>query len=487
MIQRTHYFQRQADILTFGVLVAALVVGALSAHLVWNMGWLPGVCLIIGMTLVWAGVCVFRDRLIRPLQAMVEQIQAMQQASQWKKLPLAADGELKAVAAGFNELVDHVAIQQRSLSEQIGELQLVNAELDQLANVKDDFLQTINHQLRTPMTAIIEGIRLLKDKGMGPLNSEQQTYADLVENNAVRLNAMLEDMLDLSLLKSGRRPLHRRVDEITAPLQRMCKQWQGQFPETPIELKTGLLPAIYFDVQAIEDVLNHLLRNATRHAPEKTGIEIATTVFNEMVEVSVRSQGPVLSPDQIRCLFEPFVHLHTPDAPGSQGSGLGLAFCRQVVERHGGSIRVESEKSAGTTVTMSLPLASAQFLFVDACRMAQEEAAMEGGTYGLCFVVSPAGEARVLREAEALLRKNTHRGDRFVGIDDKSLVIVAVTDDVGLAMMIRRLRAVVQKQRLSIAMAGAVYPLDGDRPERLLMVARNRLANPITEDKRREG
>ena len=494
MAGRLNHFERQADFLALGVLVAALVICAMSAHLVWHLGWLPGIWLIVGMTSVWIGVCVFRDRLIRPLRAMVESVDQMRKTRQWKKLPPIPDGELQVVASGFNELVEYVMVQQGRLGEQIGELQQINAELNHLANVKDDFLQTINHQLRTPMTAILEGVQLLKDPESGLLSGEQQSYAVLVHENALRLKELLEEMLDLSMLKSGRRLLHRRVDDLAACLQVVCTAWHERSGQAAIQLKQHSLPKVYMDVRSIEEVLHHLLRNAVRHAPAETTVIVHAEATQDMVSVSVNNQGSLLSADQIKRLFEPFVHLHTPEAPGSQGSGLGLAFCKQVIERHGGSIHVESKEGLGTTVSIKLPVASPQFLLVDACRMAKEEAEVEGGTYGICLVAPAASAfanrhtANMLGEAEQLLRKNTHRGDRFVEIDEKSFAIVAVCDDVGLLMMIRRLRGVLEKSRLPVKIGGALFPLDADQPERLLEVARNRVVNPaMDETAKREG
>ena len=469
--------QRQADAVSIGVLVAAAVVCGMSAHLVWHVGWLPGACLVVGMLLVWGGLRVFRDQLVRPLHQMVELMETMRQTGQWVKLPVAHRNELGALAAGFNRLVEHVEAQQRRLREQIVELQRVNEELDQLASVKDEFLQTINHQLRTPMTAILEGLELLRDPHLQGVNPEQRAYLEVIRDNAVRLKGLVEEMLDLSMLQSGRRPLNRQADDLRALLERTCAAWREQTGSVRMRVEVPELPPVYIDAKAIEDVTNHLLRNAIRHAPASAAVEVRAAVNHQMVVVSVRNEGVRLTPEQLKRLFQPFVHLHTPSAPGSQGSGLGLAFCRQVIERHGGAIRVESNDASGTTVTMTLPIASPAFLFVDACRLAREEAESDG-QYGLCLVIPQEGintPMETLSQAETLLRKNTHRGDRFIRLDDRALAIVAVTDGMGLAVMMRRLRGVVDAARVPVRLSGALFPVDGDQPERLLDAARRQV------------
>ena len=488
MSGRDRVLQRQADALSLGVLVAAVVVCGMSAHLVWHVGWLPGLFLAIGMLLVWGGLRVFRDQLVIPLHQMVEMMETMRQTGQWVKLPVAHRNELGSLAAGFNRLVEHVEAQQRRLREQIVELQRVNEELDQLASVKDEFLQTINHQLRTPMTAILEGLELLRDPYLQGVSAEQRSYLEVIRDNAVRLKGLVEEMLDLSLLQSGRRPLNRQADDLRALLERTCATWRQQTGSARMRVEGPVLPPVYIDAKAIEDVINHLLRNAIRHAPASAAIEIRAGVNHHMVVVSVRNEGVRLTTEQLKRLFQPFVHLHTPDAPGSQGSGLGLAFCRQVVERHGGAIRVESDDTSGTTVTITLPVASPAFLFIDACRLALEEAESDG-QYGLCLVIPQEGissPTETISQAETLLRKNTHRGDRFIRLDDQSLAIVAVADGMGLAMMIRRLRGVVAAAQLPVRLDGTVYPVDGDQPERILDAARRRVS-VAPQQLRKEG
>lgn len=470
--------RRQADWLAAAVLLAAAVVCGMSAHLVWQVGWVPGACLVVGMLLVWAGLRVFRDRLVIPLQQMVQMMDAMRQSGQWVKLPASYASELGVLAEGFNRLIEHVEAQQRRLREQIVELQRVNSELDELAGVKDEFLQTINHQLRTPMTAIMEGLQLLRNPQTGGFTAEQRSDLELIIENASRLKELVEEMLDLSMLKSGRRPLQRQAEDLGALLQRACATWRQPLGPEGLRLELAALPRVYIDAKAIEDVVGHLLRNALRHAPPKTPVGVRAAAQQEMVLVSVHNEGAALTSEQIKRLFQPFVHLHTPDAPGSQGSGLGLAFCRHVIERHGGAIRVESNGTSGTTVTMTLPAASPAFLFVDACRLALEEADSDG-QYGVCLA-APSEQAthpaQALTETEALLRKNTHRGDRFIRVDERTLVIVAVTDDLGLTLMMRRLRGVLDAAKLPVRLTGAVHPADGDQPERLLDAARRRLA-----------
>ena len=199
-------------------------------------------------------------------------IDGMQRTGRLVKLPVIGCQELEIVASGFNRLGEQVEEQKRRLREHIVELQRVNAEFDQLAHLKDDFLMTINHQLRTPLTALTESIELLRDGSVGPLRGEQQGLVAVMDKNAQQLSALIAGILELSLLKSGRRPLHRQPADLAALLRQSQGNWQASAPGYAIRLVCDELPPVYMDPPAIQEVVDHVLHNALRHAPERSEI-----------------------------------------------------------------------------------------------------------------------------------------------------------------------------------------------------------------------
>ena len=362
----------------------------------------------------------------------------------------------------------------RRLHKPIDEQQPAAANADDLATLRDEFLVTINHQLRTPLTSIVSGIELLRDGLAGPVSEEHHTIVQSLSENAARLSHLVQEALDLSLLKSGQHPLRREPADLAALLRRSRAVAQASAPGRDIQLSCEELPLVYLDAQAVQEVLDHLLRNALRHALPQSAVVITSVARDGLVETSVHNQGAGLSPRQLQQVFQPFTHLHAPESPGSQGGGLGLAFCRQVIERHRGTIRAESKEGEGTTMTFTLPIVSPTFLFEEACRSAQESAEYESGQYGL--VLARSATTAAMPPAETLLRKHTHRNDRFVRFDGLMLGVVAVTDQPGLNAIVRRLRGVLDQAHLDIRLASALFPTDAERPDRLLAVARERLS-----------
>jgi signal transduction histidine kinase len=407
-----------------------------------------------------------------PLRRVLEQIAALQRSGQLPNLIGNGQDEVAAMVSAFRLLAKQVEEQRWRLGEQIVELERVNAEFDELANLKDDFLATINHQLRTPVTAVLECVELIRDGALGSLTEEQQSFVRTMDHNVMQLANLVEEVLDLSLLKSGRRSLQRQSADLLEVLRRSQASWQATSSSCTIRLACQELPAVYMDAKAIQQVMDHLLRNALRHASKRSEVLIDAQARDGAVEVAVHDQGPGISAEQLAKLFQPFTHLHKPEAPGSQGSGLGLAFCRQVIERHQGTIRADSAEGRGSTFTFSLPIASPTFLFTETCQKAREEAQRGDGQFGLVVATAPTKD--MMERVEAVLRRHTARRDQFLWADDLTLVIVAVTNQEGLDAMSRRLCGVLSHEQLEVPLTTAVFPVDGDTPERLLALARSR-------------
>lgn len=486
------------DLLASGLLLVLTLAGCVALRVVQQAEGLTLDAIarasVLQLLLMFGGLLgllclalLVRRMVTTPLRHMIEQTSAMAKSGRLVRLPVAGANELRAFAESFNDLVQQVEEQKRRMREHVVELQEVSTELDRLASLKDDFLMTISHQFRTPLTALVEGLELMQDGAMGPMNDEQRSLVHVMDENVSRLDHLIEEALDLSLIKSGRRLLDRKPWDVRPMLQGCVQEWQAAAESRTITLACEALPRVYMDGEAIREVIGHLLRNALRHAPPKSEITVRAQAKDDAVEISVRDRGPGMAQEHLAKLFEPFVHVQTPDAPGSQGSGLGLAICRQVIDRHRGRIEADSALGQGMTVTFALPIATPNFLLEETFRCAREDAEYETGHVGL-LLVTPLSSVtapiieEALRRAELALRRNTHRGDRFVRVDERTLVILAVADQAGLAAMAGRLRGVVQRTEPDVALATALYPLDGDTAEQLVACARRRASEPQPQE-----
>ena len=322
---------------------------------------------------------------------------------------------------------------------------------------------------------------LLVEGVSGHVTQDQHVLLKTVHENAVHLNHLIKEVLELSLLTSGRRPLHREPGDLEGVLRQADTRWRATTRAQSLHTTCPALPKVYMDTEAIGEVMDHLLHNAIRHTPEHGTITIHAQADPHAVRISVTDQGPGLSPQQLDRLFQPFSHVHTPDSPGSQGGGLGLTFCKQVIQRHHGTIEATSREGQGTTVTFTLPIASATFLFEEACRIVHDEATHDRCTVAALLVTPMSrehGAPRVgeglLHQAQTVMRRSTHKGDRFVWIDEDAFVIVAATDQLGLQALMKRLTGIMEAQHLQICMRAALMSREDETPEQLLASVRAR-------------
>jgi PAS domain S-box-containing protein len=241
-------------------------------------------------------------------------------------------------------------------------LQEKNAELETASLAKDRFLTGMSHELRTPLNAIIGFTGTLLMQLPGPLTDEQQKQLQIVQTSARYLLSLINDMLDLAKIESGKIELHLEpvtvqqiVDEVATALRSFAEDkgltLQIQAPPNDIVITT--------DRRAFHQILINLANNAIKYT-EKGSVDIELTRKvsgnSALVEIAIVDTGIGISAaDQAR-LFEAFEQLDTSSTRRFEGTGLGLYLSRQLTTLIGGSLRVQSEPQKGSTFTLTVPL-----------------------------------------------------------------------------------------------------------------------------------
>ena len=237
------------------------------------------------------------------------------------------------------------------------ELEREYRRLVELNRSRDRFLHTVSHELRTPLTSIMSCIDLLGDPRTGPLSADQRELVEIVGRGAGRLMTMVERLLELAGLESGRLTVSRDLVDLTDLVTRATQARAGALEEAGLELRADLAagPPTRADGPRIRLLIEELLRNAEQHTPPGGRVTV-TARAGEDWAVSVADTGVGIAPAEQRTVFDAFTRAGSaPD--GQPGSGLGLALGRTVAELHGGSLGLHSVPGAGTTVTLRLPFA----------------------------------------------------------------------------------------------------------------------------------
>jgi signal transduction histidine kinase/DNA-binding response OmpR family regulator len=248
--------------------------------------------------------------------------------------------ELGTLAANLNRMND-----------ELGE---VYRKLETASRAKSDFLANMSHELRTPLNAIIGFSEVLLEQMFGPLNAKQTEYLGDIVTSGRHLLLLINDTLDLSKIEAGKMELDLAIFALPAVLEDGVTMVRERAARHGIECSVDAGPEleeVEADQRKVKQVVFNLLSNAVKFTPDGGRVEVRASRVGDQAEVTVADTGAGIDPaDQAR-IFQEF-----QQAGQQEGSGLGLALARSLVELHGGSLWVESEPGSGSTFTFTLPV-----------------------------------------------------------------------------------------------------------------------------------
>ncbi|MBI4445055.1 MAG: response regulator [Acidobacteria bacterium] len=249
-----------------------------------------------------------------------------------------------------------------SLAEEVAyrkkELERAVAALEENLRLKDEFLATLSHELRTPMTAVLGWAKILLSKDLS--HSEQVRALEIIERNARVELRLIDDLLDISQIASGTFRLDTRPTDLVSVIEAAVESIRPAAQAKNIELHLTLHSLggrILGDAARLQQVVYNLLTNAVKFTPRGGSIEVSLRKIKDQLEVRVKDTGQGIRPDMLPIIFERFRQADSPTKRPHGGLGLGLAIVRHLVELHGGSVEAQSEgEGRGATFIVSLPL-----------------------------------------------------------------------------------------------------------------------------------
>lgn len=226
-------------------------------------------------------------------------------------------------------------------------------EVDQM---KSDFISTVSHEFRTPLTSITMGVGLLLEEIPGKLTEKQQELIEAIKEDSERLNTLVGELLDLSKLESGKMQMDFQNHQIEAVFDYTIKIFKIQCEEIEAEIIKNIpkqLSEVRIDISKMTWVISNLIGNAIRYLPKPGGkIELSIKEIYGKQIISVKDNGSGMSETMQKHIFEKFSQ--GKDLAG--GAGLGLSICKEIIKAHGGDIWVESETGKGTTFFFTVPI-----------------------------------------------------------------------------------------------------------------------------------
>jgi signal transduction histidine kinase len=222
--------------------------------------------------------------------------------------------------------------------------------LKEVERLKDGFLSTASHELRTPLTSIRGSLGLLASGVVGPLSDEAAEVVAIAERNAVRLMALINDILDFERLETGTIELRFAQVPVESILRRAMESLTAFEHQPGIAVEAPEVSStIWADADRIVQVVVNLLSNAVKFSPPGGAVTIGVGLRDSSVEFRITDRGRGVPAADRRAIFDRFRQVETSDAREKGGTGLGLAICKSIVEQHGGTIGVDSEEGSGST------------------------------------------------------------------------------------------------------------------------------------------
>ncbi|MBZ9807208.1 PAS-domain containing protein [Mesorhizobium sp. BR1-1-9] len=248
----------------------------------------------------------------------------------------------------FVDVTDSVRV-ERALKDK-------NEALEKSDQLKNEFVQHVSYELRSPLTNIIGFTELLSLPATGPLTQKQREYVEHVGSSSSVLLTIVNDILDLATVDAGIMQLDISEVHVDRTIAAAAELVADRLEEHSIRLEVDAAAApktFHGDEIRIRQILYNLLSNAANYAPEASAIRLACRQLADGVEFSVHDDGPGMPPDVLDSVFRRF----EPRANGGRrrGAGLGLSIVKSFVELHGGSVRIETGKDKGTTVICTFP------------------------------------------------------------------------------------------------------------------------------------
>lgn len=225
-----------------------------------------------------------------------------------------------------------------------------------LDKLKDEFVSTVSHELRTPLTSIRGALGLLSSGILGQVNDKSANLLRIALSNSDRLVRLINDILDLERIQSGREPLSFRAVSFDEIVQQAIEGMQPVADAAGVQLiHDANAVQLKADPDRLLQVLTNLLSNAIKFSPAGATVSVTLRSGSNSVVLSVIDQGRGIPADKLDKIFDRFQQVDASDARQKGGSGLGLAICRTIVQQHGGNIWAERNAVCGSTFRVLLP------------------------------------------------------------------------------------------------------------------------------------
>jgi two-component system, NtrC family, sensor kinase len=334
--------------------------------------WRTAVLLVVFLGLAIVTSVLLARNLVRPIESMRAAAASIGAGALDQRIATSSRDELGALAEEFNRMAAQLQasyaslegkVEERTkeLANALAELDVKSRELEAASRHKSEFLANMSHELRTPLNAITGFSQVLRKGLFGEINEKQAEYLDDILASARHLLSLIDDVLDLAKVEAGQIELHPAPFYLPEALERGVVIVRERATKGGVRISMTVGPGVgtvVGDERRVTQVLFNLLSNAVKFTPSGGEVAVRASRLDGAVHVSVQDTGPGIAPEDQSRIFEEFQQAELGKEQ-REGTGLGLALSKRLVELHHGRLWVDSEPGQGSTFTFTLPVSPA--------------------------------------------------------------------------------------------------------------------------------
>jgi signal transduction histidine kinase len=318
--------------------------------------------LLVGLSMAVLASWFVGQRVVRPLEALRRGVERIGKGDLNHRLDLKTGDEIEILADEFNEMAGHLRDAytglERKVAERTQELTVANEKLEEASQLKSQFLANVNHELRTPMSAIIGYARLVLRATEGQISQLQRENLQDLLHNGERLLNQIDSLLEFSKIEAGKMDMHVEPVKVNEVIQGAISTIEPTLNGANVRIVREIasdLPVLNTDREKLRQILLNLLDNAIKFT-ERGEIKIAASQQNGSLQFVVSDTGIGIPKEELNKIFEEFHRGDSSSTKNYRGTGLGLAIVKKFVNLLGGEVGVESEVGKGSVFTVTLPL-----------------------------------------------------------------------------------------------------------------------------------
>ncbi len=324
------------------------------------------------------------------------------------------------------------------------EAELVSSRWHRLAKATAETVTHVSHEVRTPLTLITESAQQLLDGLAGPLAPSQKQLVTIVRSQARRMLTLANELLDLSKIEAGRLAIARAPLDLAEVVREVAGHYEPLIAPRRLVVQCPPAPPVYGDRARLTQVVENLLTNAIKYTPPTGTITLTLQAPSRQVELRVSDTGRGIPKRDQRHIFEKFYQVKAPIHAAVHGTGMGLTIVKEIVQLHGGTIRVVSTPGHGTTFIVRLPAFHPELALVEEFHAMRDRAARDGASVGCQVFLAAPGTVVEWTKVIEVLRQHVAREDRVLPHEGGELVaLLSVSDPEGFRAMRRRLEGVL--------------------------------------------